>query len=72
MIVNPRQAYKMLQWHSVYEGELESNEEDAELCDALIEVMKDCHDIIPDNESNTYHTMYKYYQYLKSINHLNN
>lgn len=57
MNLTAEQAYRILEWKSVYEGELARVDEDKELTMALIECLKDS--VAPFREGpTTHHDMY--------------
>ena len=60
-----RQAYRMIQWYDVYlkdrsyEKDLSDLNEDRFIYLGLLDILKDCHDVI-DSCSYTYHWYYEF------------
>ena len=52
-----REAYRMIQWYDVYRSETLSYD-DEDLYIQLLHVLKDCHDIV-ENNNFTYHQLYE-------------
>lgn len=65
MNITAQQAYMLLGWQRVCSGELGHGYDDKDyvlLVRSLVECLKDCQDLVHENDVITYHDMYEHFK----------